>query len=105
MNNEHPPSFPLCDHHPRLLAFKLTKKRIVYDDLEDEFHLSSCQVDLRKQSAHIQSNVTSTPVIATMSDFNYGGTDEESAEIKKLNAEVVSIHLVRAFSYQYADAN
>lgn len=26
-----------------------------------------------------------------MSDFNYGGTDEESAEIKKLNAEVVSI--------------
>lgn len=26
----------------------------------------------------------------TMSDFNYGGTDEESAEIKKLNAEVVS---------------
>jgi pre-mRNA-processing factor 39 len=25
-----------------------------------------------------------------MSDFNYGGTDEESAEIKKLNAEVVS---------------
>lgn len=24
-----------------------------------------------------------------MSDFNYGGTDEESAEIKKLNAEVV----------------
>jgi hypothetical protein len=25
----------------------------------------------------------------TMSDFNYGGTDEESAEIKKLNAEVV----------------
>jgi hypothetical protein len=40
-----------------------------------------------------------------MSDFNYGGTDEESAEIKKLNAEVVSIHLVRAFSCQYADAN
>ena len=27
--------------------------------------------------------------IATMSDFNYGGTDEESAEIKKLNAEVL----------------
>jgi hypothetical protein len=26
-----------------------------------------------------------------MSDFNYGGTDEESAEIKKLNAEVVSL--------------
>lgn len=25
-----------------------------------------------------------------MSDFNFGGTDEESAEIKKLNAEVVS---------------
>jgi len=25
-----------------------------------------------------------------MSDINYGGTDEESAEIKKLNAEVVS---------------
>jgi pre-mRNA-processing factor 39 len=25
-----------------------------------------------------------------MADFNYGGTDEESAEIKKLNAEVVS---------------
>jgi pre-mRNA-processing factor 39 len=25
-----------------------------------------------------------------MSDFNYGGTDEESAEIKKLKAEVVS---------------
>lgn len=25
-----------------------------------------------------------------MGDFNYGGTDEESAEIKKLNAEVVS---------------
>jgi len=25
-----------------------------------------------------------------MSDFNYGGTEEESAEIKKLNAEVVS---------------
>ena len=24
-----------------------------------------------------------------MSDFNYGGTDEESAEIKKLDAEVV----------------
>jgi hypothetical protein len=24
-----------------------------------------------------------------MSDFNFGGTDEESAEIKKLNAEVV----------------
>jgi hypothetical protein len=27
-----------------------------------------------------------------MSDFNYGGTDEESAEIKKLNAEVVSTY-------------
>ena len=26
-----------------------------------------------------------------MSEFNYGGTDEESAEIKKLNVEVVSI--------------
>lgn len=26
-----------------------------------------------------------------MSDFNYGGTDEESAEIKKLNAEVVRL--------------
>jgi hypothetical protein len=25
-----------------------------------------------------------------MSDFNFGGTDEESAEIKKLNVEVVS---------------
>lgn len=25
-----------------------------------------------------------------MGDFNYGGTDEESAEIKKLNADVVS---------------
>jgi hypothetical protein len=25
-----------------------------------------------------------------MADFHYGGTDEESAEIKKLNAEVVS---------------
>ena len=24
-----------------------------------------------------------------MSDFNFGGTDEESAEIKQLNAEVV----------------
>jgi hypothetical protein len=40
-----------------------------------------------------------------MSDFNYGGTDEESAEIKKLNAEVVSNHLVLAFSYQHADTN
>lgn len=30
------------------------------------------------------------PTFATMSDFNYGGTDEESAEIKKLDAEVVS---------------
>jgi hypothetical protein len=28
------------------------------------------------------------PVI--MADFHYGGTDEESAEIKKLNAEIVS---------------
>jgi hypothetical protein len=25
-----------------------------------------------------------------MADFHYGGTDEESAEIKKLNAEIVS---------------
>jgi hypothetical protein len=25
-----------------------------------------------------------------MGDFHFGGTDEESAEIKKLNAEVVS---------------
>jgi hypothetical protein len=25
-----------------------------------------------------------------MGDFNYGGTDEESAEIKKLNTEIVS---------------
>lgn len=30
-----------------------------------------------------------------MADFHYGGTDEESAEIKKLNAEIVSyVHLV-----------
>ncbi len=26
-----------------------------------------------------------------MSDFNFGGTDEESAEIKSLNAEVVRL--------------
>jgi len=26
-----------------------------------------------------------------MSDFNFGGTDEESAEIKKINAEVVRL--------------
>ena len=25
-----------------------------------------------------------------MADFNFGGTDEENAELKKLNAEVVS---------------
>jgi hypothetical protein len=32
-----------------------------------------------------------------MADFHYGGTDEESAEIKKLNAEIVSyIHLLVA---------
>jgi hypothetical protein len=30
-----------------------------------------------------------------MSDFNFGGTDDESAEIKKLNAEVVSqLHIL-----------
>jgi hypothetical protein len=30
-----------------------------------------------------------------MADFHYGGTDEESAEIKKLNAEIVCfIHLI-----------
>ncbi len=28
-----------------------------------------------------------------MADFHYGGTDEESAEIKKLNAEIVSYPL------------
>ena len=28
--------------------------------------------------------------LSTMGDFNFGGTDEESAEIKKLNNEVVS---------------
>jgi hypothetical protein len=33
--------------------------------------------------------ITLDPTV-TMSDFNYGGTDEESAEIKKLNTEVVS---------------
>jgi 2-methylisocitrate lyase-like PEP mutase family enzyme len=32
---------------------------------------------------------------ATMSDFNFGGTDEESAEIKKLNAEVVRYLITR----------
>jgi hypothetical protein len=30
-----------------------------------------------------------------MSDFHYGGTDEESAEIKKLNAEVVGANQPR----------
>jgi hypothetical protein len=30
-----------------------------------------------------------------MSDFNYGGTDEESAEIKKLNDAVVSPSLIQ----------
>lgn len=29
-----------------------------------------------------------------MGDFHYGGTDEESAEIKKLNAEVVSLRRI-----------
>jgi hypothetical protein len=31
-----------------------------------------------------------------MADFHYGGTDEESAEIKKLNAEIVSSVLLAA---------
>jgi hypothetical protein len=31
-----------------------------------------------------------------MADFHYGGTDEESAEIKKLNTEIVSYPLPAA---------
>jgi hypothetical protein len=39
-----------------------------------------------------------------MGDFNFGGTDEESAEIKKLNTDVVShLHLFRL--YRKAAAN
>lgn len=38
-----------------------------------------------------------------MADYNYGGTDEESAEIKKLNNEVVS-RLMR-LGYYDASAN
>lgn len=30
-----------------------------------------------------------------MADYSFGGTDEENAELKKLNAEVVSLyHLI-----------
>jgi len=41
-----------------------------------------------------------------MSDFNYGGTEEESAEIKKLNAEVVSfLFYTYALASQYCVFN
>lgn len=39
---------------------------------------------------HLSDPPVIVPTLATMSDFNYGGTEEESAEIKKLDAEVVS---------------
>jgi hypothetical protein len=48
---------------------------------------------LSKEENEEQTIVTVVNILhhtATMSDFNYGGTDEESAEIKKLNSEVVS---------------
>lgn len=38
-----------------------------------------------------------------MSDFNYGGSDEESAEIKKLNAEVVSYTQDATSTFTLAD--
>jgi len=35
-------------------------------------------------------NYSAAPI--AMADYNLGGTDEENAELKKLNAEVVSPH-------------
>lgn len=29
-----------------------------------------------------------------MADYSFGGTDEENAELKKLNAEVVSLYIL-----------
>jgi hypothetical protein len=37
-----------------------------------------------------------SPVLVThsaMADYTFGGTDEENTELKKLNAEVVSLHM------------
>jgi hypothetical protein len=32
-----------------------------------------------------------------MADYTFGGTDEENTELKKLNAEVVSLHMSFVF--------
>lgn len=41
---------------------------------------------------------------ANMSDFNFGGTEEESAEIKKLNADVVRCAILNIDLEMLADA-
>jgi hypothetical protein len=75
-------------HYTRLFTFHSFSTRSFEGEFETLAHKYFVFRDIRRDlinPPHFKST------LATMSDFNYGGTDEESAEIKKLNAEVVSI--------------
>jgi hypothetical protein len=62
--------------------------RIALQDLR-ELDIFFATSPLRVDHRAYHPVVRPITILATMSDFNYGGTEEESAEIKKLNADVV----------------
>lgn len=52
---------------------------------------------LLQSSEQLHRSFNSLLVLA-MADYSFGGTDEENAELKKLNAEVVSLYFLPSFS-------